>query len=147
MTTPADLYKMEPERVTDSMEHLCGCHYDFLKEVGIDFYEHKYFVKSDKIEVKFLKDWSFDGRRVWQLATVWFEGIPVMVTQTAGREGDDYSKRFVTNQTQFARMCVHIRRLIDVDEVDDLVSEDDEIEGLTEFYGNSLNGHFERYYY
>ena len=86
MATAADLYKMTPERSTKELSYLVGCYYNHIPEVGNDIESVKYLLSSDRVEIKFLKDWNFDFRRVWQLATVWFDGNPVMITQNAGRE-------------------------------------------------------------
>ncbi len=143
MATPNELYAMEPERVERDISHLTGFYYNHIPEVGESV---PYGTTSDRIEIRFLKDWCFDGRRVWQLATVWFEGKPVMVTQNAGREGDDHSERFVTDADGLMAMCSHIKQLIQIEGGrPTVVGADEQVAGLTEFYGNKLEGHFERY--
>jgi len=147
MTTPNDLYAMTPEIVTKDLTHLEGCYYNHVEEIGTQLMLHN--VENDRVEVRFLKDYCFDGRRVWQLATVWFDEKPVMITQNAGREGDDYAKRFITDAVAFVEMCQYIKSLLKVEPLVsvDPVDPDEDVEGLTKFYGNELGGIFERYRY
>jgi len=146
MTTPNELYKMEPERVTNDIGYLSGCYYNHVREVGEEVSWFAPF-EAERIEVRYLKDFDFDGRRVWKLATVWFEGEPVMITQNAGREGDDHSNRYITDGKLFMKMCRYIKTLIPITSScePEAVDPNDDIEGLTVFYGNELGGSFERY--
>lgn len=140
--SPNDLYKIEPEHTEQGADHLKGCYYNHIPELG-DVY--LYDADLSRIEVRFIKDWCFDGRRVWQLASVWFDGSPCMIVQNAGREGDDFSDRFITNRDAFFAMIDYIRQQTkqyeDVKEVDP----DRPEPMLTEFYSNSLNGVFGRW--
>jgi len=139
--SPNDLYKIEPERTEQGATHLKGCYYNHIPELD-DVY--LYDADLSRIEVRFIKDWCYDGRRVWQLASVWFDGSPCMVVQNAGREGDDFSNRFITNRGVFSAMIEYIRKQT---EQDDEVNETDSDRPeplLTEFYSQSLNGVFKR---
>ena len=152
MTTPNELYKMEPERVTNDISYLVGCYYNHVKEVGEEWAEYETPFLAERIEVRYLKDYDFDGRRVWKLATVWFDGEPVMITQNAGREGDDHSARFITDGKLFMKMCHYIKTQIPLTPIPktagpSVVDPGEDIQDLTEFYGNSLDGPFERYRY
>lgn len=48
------------------------------------------------------------GRRVWLCAVACFDGIPFMLFQNAGREGDDYTASWVVDE---ARYVEAVRRL------------------------------------
>lgn len=151
METPNQLYKRTPEKVTHDVTHLSGCYYNHVIEVCDDFQFHSCDIKTDRVEIRFLKDFHFDHRRVWQLATVWFDLKPVMVIQNAGREGDDYHARFITDPKTFSEMCSHLRQLIAVDAmaIPNIYDADAEVPGLTDFYNNDLDGIFTHnlYYY
>ena len=145
MTTPKELYERKPESVSNDLDHLAGFYYNHVAEIE-DFYSHSHTIATTRVEVRFLKDWSFDGRRVWQLATVWFDDGPVMIIQNAGREGDDHAERFITDVDRFTSMCSYLKSLIPIcADAPERVGFTEEITGLTEFYGNELDGSFERY--
>lgn len=95
---------------------------------------------SDRIEFKFIKD-HHNGRRVWLLCTVWFDGVPVMITQNAGREGDDFARRYVTNAKQFDAMVKHLEKLVSAQNlpVYDVVDPNTAFPELIEFYGERLD--------
>lgn len=145
MATANDLYAMQPEAVTNDVWRLKGYYYNHIPEVTDDFLPD---IETDRVEMKLLKDHCFDGRRTWALATVWFDGNPVMVIQNAGREGDDHAERFITDKDKFDEMCAYIRGLIprEYDRTqEDVFDKDADIPELTYFYGNSLYGEFETY--
>jgi hypothetical protein len=140
---------MTPESSTNDVSLLVGCYYNHIEEVQ-EAHMLPYPALSDRVEIRIIKQFDFDGRRFWRLATVWLDGYPVMIIQNAGREGDDHSARFITDALRFREMCAHIAALM-VHHVtalsEDTVDLNQEIEQLTSFYGNELNGPFERYRY
>ena len=150
--TPNELYAREPERVDDDLNVLAGCYYNFLEELqGFDNYG--VFInreKNTRVDIRYYKDFDFDGRRFWRLASVWYEGQPVMIFQNAGREGDDHTRRIITDLPRFHQMIRYIGSELMEHQTDESVSDvydpDKEVEGLTDFYGNSLDGYFERHY-
>lgn len=145
---PQELYDREPEETTGDFNYLFGTYYNFMPEID-NFYGWIQWEKIDKlrIEIKIIKNFNFDGRRFWQLATVWFDGKPIMITRNAGREGDDHASRFVTDEDGYRKMVEYAKSLLPVEfsEVKDVVNPNDDIEGLETFYGNTLDGYFERY--
>lgn len=151
-------YKVEEE--TNDLSILKGVYYNHIPEVSEMFpygmnngREAIRLINQNntKIVIKYYKNFSFDGRRIWILASVWFENIPIMIIQNAGREGDDHARRFVINAEHYLRMCNYINSLIPVpnlleDTVKNLISLDEEVgRHLTEFYGNSLDCGFMTY--
>lgn len=153
--TAKELYARKPEYITTNIiEYLYGCYYNHLAPfIDIQYDENikKELLKQDKIEIHVYKHYDFDGRRFWRLSAVKFENDFVMIIQNAGREGDDHSERFITNIDKFKEMIKYIRNLINnIDFYDDVIKKDfieldEEIPSLCDFYGNKLDGYFERY--
>lgn len=147
MKTCKELYAATDYTMGDP-HNLKGCYYNHIPEAKLDW-DVPYDKEFPSIEIRVVKEFDFDGRRFWRLATVWFEGLPVMVIQNAGREGDDHEARFITNTELFNKMCRYIESIANVSDDAvclDVYNEDQEIGAkLTTFYGNTLNGHFERY--
>lgn len=155
--TPNELYNRTPEQTDTDINMLIGCYYNHIPEIS----DTDLFLGSDKIsaiqeqltwsqkvQIKYYKKHCFDGRRVWILASVWFDGSPVMIIQNAGREGDDWAERFITDPHQYVQMVKYINSLIpfEVDERDaDVVNPNKEIRNLTAFYNYSLNDYFDHW--
>lgn len=145
---PQELYKREPEKVERDINYLFGTYYNFLPEI-----ENPYvWIEPEEVkdmEVKIYKFFDFDGRRFWKLASVWYKGKPVMITRNAGREGDDHATRFVTDEKQYKLMVEYIKSILPVEftKVEDVVDPNEDIKDLETFYGNTLDGYFERYHY
>ena len=100
---PSELYEKHPESVNHDFSYLFGTYYNFLPEIGDDWgwkldWSKINGLENPRITIKTIKYFNFDGRRFWQLATVWFDDQPIMITRNAGREGDDHATRFVTNE-------------------------------------------------
>ena len=154
--TPNELYNRIPENSHYELECLNDFYYSHVPEVG-DWSLGDANEKEQRVLIKEYKFFDFDGRRFWRLASVWFDNTkddkladaykPVMIIQNAGREGDDHASRFITNESLYMEMVSHIRSLINTkyDEMYDVVDPDVDINNLTSFYGNELDGHFERY--
>lgn len=117
--TPNQLYQCTPLRTTNNLEHLAYSCYNHLKELGQPFVDHCWNLSCPSIEIRFLEESRIDHRRIWQLATVWFQKRPVMIIQNAGREGDDHVRRFITDKEHFIKLCQHVSRMLPVDEPDD----------------------------
>jgi hypothetical protein len=147
---PQELYDREPEKVDGDFNYLFGHYYNFMPEIT-DFYGWVDYekIENPRIEIKILKDFDFDGRRFWKLATVWFDGKPIMITRNAGREGDDHATRFVTDEKRYKKMVEYVKTLLPVEftEVEDVVDANKNIKDLETFYGNTLDGFFERFRY
>ena len=147
---PSELYAREPEKIINLIEPDCdysyisGCYYNHIPEIADDR-----FRPSTRIKVRIYKDFNFDGRRFWRIASIWIDDIAVMIVRNAGREGDDFYDRFITNQEAYGEMVSHLSELRIPDEHDlkELVDKDADIPNLTDFYGNDLDGHFERYHF
>lgn len=146
------MYKMESQSVDIGIGMLFGFYFNHIEEMDnlvSDYDSYKHNVDHSiftKIEVRIIKHFNFDYRRFWRLATVWFEGSPVMVIQNAGREGDDHRERFITDPEAFKRMLSYISSLVPRKEPKiPSVAADAEIKELADFYSHHLDGIFERH--
>ena len=135
---------------------LIGCYYNHIKEIKYGDEELPSYVfqdpncfnleENDRVKVSFLANDQFDTRRIWVLAVVYYETDPVMVIQNAGREGDDYSKRFIIEEykSSYLLMLDYINSLRmppkndDINK-DDIYSIDKDLgDQLTSFYNDTL---------
>jgi hypothetical protein len=153
--TPHELLTREPSSIEHDFSVLAGTYFNFIPEVGDDFLIKYRFLstESPRIEICVFKHFAFDSRRFWRLAAVYFDGEPVMITQNAGREGDDHAHRFILDRKVYDEMIRHIVALPrrPEDAVDDgkstTVTMDEDLgERLTSFYGDKLDGYFSRHY-
>jgi len=150
--TPAVLYERIPERIDCAVGILKGCYYNHVPELEFDILPHE--VENSRVQIRYYKDFNFDGRRFWRLASVWYETKecfwkPFMIIQNAGREGDDHYKRFVTDVGLYAEAVRYLKTVSLVpDKGDsDVVNPFDDVPKLTDFYGNSLDDNFEMHRY
>jgi hypothetical protein len=104
-------------------------------------------LENEKVQIFNIKHFNFDYRRYWEMNAVYFEDLPVMITQNAGREGDDFKKRFIIDSERFYMMCNYIHSLLLRDKSDELhvYPLDEKDEQFTKFYGDHLDGYFERF--
>lgn len=148
---PSELYARKPEEISYELYGFLQHHIPELEYFNFDYDDN---LKTKHIEIRYYKMFDFDYRRYWALASVFFNNVydtasqqePIMIIQNAGREGDDYNERFITNKDGYLRMMKYILSCVNTEEPD-VHSPDEDIEGLDEFYGNSLDDHFERYNY
>ena len=147
--TPKELYKRIPERIDNDVNRLYGCYFNYIPEIeALQYGGGMIEDRDNRIAIHYYKDFDYDGRRIWLLAAVKFDDKFVMIIQNAGREGDDWSKRFITDHYTYVDMVKYIATLVppgDDRSQDDFVDASEEIKGLTYFYGGDLDGHFERY--
>ena len=148
---PSELYKRTPERIDKDINRLYGCYFNHVPE--IEAFDCGTWIedgKNERVEIHYYKDYSFDVRRIWTLAAVKFDDKFVMVIQNAGREGDDYVRRFITDIDTYNDMVAYIATLIPPDEnksQGDVRGVDEDIDGLDEFYESRLDGIFRPYGY
>ncbi len=146
--TPNELYKREPVSTSHDLWPLCGCYYNHLPELQ-ERLSSEAFDGNEKVEVRYYKDFNFDYRRVWRLASVWYDGRPVMIVQNAGREGDDHRRRFITDLVAYGEMIGYLIALFprELEQPEDVVDPDTEVVGLTSFYNCELDGVFTKSVY
>lgn len=142
--TANDLYMITPVEVEQGINPLIGFYYNHIPEVTGLLSKSSDDLKGigDKIEVRTIKIHWFDHRRFWRIATVWHEDKAVMVIQNAGREGDDFSRRYITDRQNFDRMIKYLggekssKYIVSDDSI--VISPSSNIRALTEFYGEDL---------
>lgn len=145
MITAKEVYQLPSQSETSELWSLKGYYYDFLPEIDDELYSVKP-EDNKRLKIKVLKEFDFDGRRFWRLQTLWIDDKPVMIMQNAGREGDDHRERFITNKELYKEVVNYVRELIgDNSNVFDDFVDENEPRNYLEFYGNHLNGYFERY--
>lgn len=105
---------------TKISNYLMGCYYNYFPEVGT-FYNYNlnpdFEKENTRIITKIHMHYKRDTRRYWRLASVWYINedyieIPFMVIQNAGREGDDYTTRIISDKCTFLEACNYFRNLI-----------------------------------
>lgn len=107
--TPRKLLERKPVQVSHEISYLSNGWYDFvpeayaLSDIEVD--------ESDCIEIRVFGEFYFDDRRSWTLAAVYFDGKPVMITQSAGREGKDHTHKFVLDQSVYMDLVHHLNSL------------------------------------
>lgn len=134
--TPNEIYKLPATSTTHELYELSGCYYNHLPEAGEPAFEWS-GCETDRVEIRTVKYINYDGRRYWKIATVWFDGCPVMIIQNAGREGDDHAKRFVTDSARLIDMAKHIKSLVETKTLE-TINPDADLPELTTFYADSL---------
>jgi hypothetical protein len=96
----------------------------------------------ERVEVRYYAAHDYDGRRVWVMFSVWLDGKPFMICQEAGREGDDYKDRLITDAALYAEAVLYLHSLYEYPEDDptarDVIDPDEDVPGLEAFYDNSL---------
>lgn len=135
-----ELYAIEEYTSTNDISSLIGCYFNHVEEAGDDFgLEAAYnAIEAEKlIELRILRHTDIDYRRYWRLVTVWFDDLPVMVVQNAGREGDDHSRRFITDSRHFHEMCKYIGTKFQNPRTVKAVDPNKDMPELTTFYGDS----------
>lgn len=98
-----------------------------------------------RLKVKCLVHKYHDHRRFAAMHTLWFDGKPVMLTQNAGREGDDFKQRWITDTEAFVGLCSYLRSRLATDvhpedtvDPEALIYEDE----IFKFYGEDFAAEF-----
>ena len=141
--TASELYAMQPQYDTMDVGLLCGFYYNHIPEVG-DYVLDVLPEHNKLVVVRVLKEHHIDARRFWRLATVWYDGVPVMVVQNAGREGDDHHARFITDVDQYTKMIGYLWSIKSNNKFDtnELIDPEHDNSLLDYFYGHGLNSTF-----
>lgn len=135
--TPKQLYARTPEKVDNALFVLRGYYFDHVPEVGVKLPSEDL---NRRVEIRYYKDHWFYERRSWRLAGVFFDGAPVMVIQNAGREGEDFVGRVVTDLTRYRLLLEYLASLGQPEAIDvKAQDENQDIAGLTRFYGHGLD--------
>jgi hypothetical protein len=89
---------------------------------------------NKKIEIRTLAYECPDGRRCWELATVWFEGKPFGVIQNAGREGREHNTAFWTDKEIYSQAMLYLQELYLQTKPPEITPLDFDAPELIEFY-------------
>ncbi len=136
----AQLYAMKPSRVYYDLFHFVGTH---IQEINNYDLQHEEAEAAKRIEIRQLAYDCPDGRRTWELDTIWFDGKPVMVVNSSGRDGDEYSERFITDGEVYAAMVRFLQEHVEGDTVTGFVKADAIIPAMTEFYGRTIHDFYD----
>ena len=108
--TPLELYNKIPEITSNNLNDLIVGSYSHFPEI-VEFncgYWFDDYIQTD-IEIRIYKNYDFDGRRFWRLQSVYYKNNPVMITQNAGREGDDHNQRYITETYKNTSPVIELR--------------------------------------
>lgn len=133
--TANELYNIKPKSVTKELYNLHK-HIDELDS----FCNYE---ANERVEVKEIISYCFDGRRVWDLSTIWFDGNPVMVIQEAGREGEDHVADYVTDKERYREMIQYLRSLEEEEDNYSFLEPNKDEPNLTSFYGHELSDFYD----
>lgn len=137
INTPAALYASGfVEESLDVKYFLWGTYFDHVPEVDRD----GDYSSNTRVRVRVHAHYDHDYRRFARLASVWVDGAPVMVIQNGGREGDDHHMRFVTDLGGYRDLVSYLRSINSLEIPDEVISPDQEVDGLTYFYDTNLLG-------
>lgn len=136
-----ELYKLKETRPVDyASYHTVRVHLPEIDSYEIDFDGVE---AGQMMETRTIVDKDFDGRRGWTLQTVWFDGRPVMVVNSSGRDGDEYHERWITDVVQFSKLLTWLQRFIPRTEITGYVNLEAVIPAMTEFYGSSIHDFYD----
>jgi hypothetical protein len=111
--TIKDLLKKSPKTINNDLDFLSGPYYNHLPEAFFGQDQNEAFPWWTFKTFDCIKNLVYvhkmeDCRRFHYLAIITFNDIPVMVYRAAGREGDDFNDRFITNRDVFNEMIMFI---------------------------------------
>ena len=135
-----ELYAMKPSRVFYDLYGFVGTH---IQEINNWDLQHEDAEAKKRIEIRQIAFDCPDGRRTWELDTIWFDGKPVMVVNSSGRDGDEYSERFITDGDSYAAMVRFLQEHVEGDTVTGFVKADAIIPAMTEFYGRTIHDFYD----
>ena len=140
---PSEIYSRVPEKISQDVYEI----QNHIPEANLDLYMYDTEeTTQDEVEIRYYKYYNFDGRRIWKVAGVYFEGNPVMIFQNAGREGDDAFNRFITDVDNYKDMCNYLNSIYgQMPHEKDIVDIEEEIPHLANFYDCHIDGKFEPY--
>lgn len=140
--TPRELYALAPiphHSPLDSydLQALVRLYLPEVQEYDTDF---DAVLAQNAIDIRYLANVCFDGRRTWTLATVWYKHSPVMVITSSGRDGDEYHERYVTDSVVFHQLlyCFWIHQTGPA-----VIDANVPLAELTEFYNATLHDFYD----
>jgi hypothetical protein len=150
-----ELLARTPEETTKDYSDLAGFVYSHFPEIA----DHDWFKidwnKNLLLTQSIYKHFDYDGRRFWKLASVSFDGVPFMIVQNAGREGDDHVHRFIIDSEGYLKTLNYLKDLYPISTATESKNTTSiaphervyDLPKLDKFYDGELDGYFERYRY
>jgi hypothetical protein len=113
--TARDIYGAAVAEEKADCSDLFGCYYSHMPEVpgevALQARDRTYWAANALLVEKTHYRRQSDARRFHAVRSYWLNGVPFLVTLNAGREGDDYARRFVTDRAVYAAAVSHVRAL------------------------------------
>ena len=139
--SPVELYRLKPTRPVDyASYHTVRVHLPEIDSYELDFDGVE---AGQRMETRTIVDHDYDGRRGWTLQTVWFDGKPVMVINSSGRDGDEYHERWITDVPLFGQLLSWLHTFIPRTEITGYVNPETVLPAMTEFYGHSIHDYYD----
>jgi len=133
--TPQDIY--DSAQLSSSFD-LYYIDFEYFVPEAMEVVYHLSNVVNTRVMIVSHAKVHIDYRRYHEITSIWFDGVPVMVCTHAGREGDDHSERFITDEKTYKKLVEYLKSLIHADDVTNLVPLDKDIPALTNFYGKCM---------
>jgi hypothetical protein len=111
-----------------------------LKHVEAVYHDNRADEFAYLVHVHHYVDYTSRDSRSVDLAAIFFDGEPVLIFQTAGRDGRDHRARFVTHPENYRNLCHYLLDLPIMENDwefrdEELVELDDIDDRLFQFYG------------
>ena len=90
----------------------------------------------EAVSIRVVSDPHIDGYRIATMTVVSYEGHPVMITQDAGRGGDDHRARFILDELRYPTLVRVLNWQLSASPA--LVGMDEPLRELTDFYGGDI---------
>ncbi len=134
---PSEIYDRIPENETYDLYNVKNCFPDLFSTTVSDVDEREL---NKKILTKTVKYHSYDGYRIWEMLSVWFEDKPFMISMNAGRGGRDDNKLIITDKQLYANASCYLVDLMLNLEKEDIVetNPNEDCDDLECFYGHSV---------
>lgn len=134
---PSEIYDRIPEDETYDLYNVKNCFTDLYSTTVSDVDEREL---NKKILTKTVKYHSYDGYRIWEMLSVWFEDKPFMISMNAGRGGRDDNKLIITDKQLYANASSYLVELMLNLEKEDIkeINPNEDCDDLECFYGHSV---------
>lgn len=128
---------LESKPTFEDYDSIWSWRYSFFE---VEFYRlnDKQFAADRRVRTAYYGDFNFDGIRGWTLCAVFFDGKPVSIFQSAGRDNRDHRREIVVSYTLRREFVQYLISLVGPDENEKDVSLDAEDASICFFYGDTL---------
>lgn len=149
--TVRELYELTPEKIVSGRDviyytELISDHlieeteqFKFSSwEYAADYYHMENIPDDFPIEVRYLKEHCFDGRRTWVMAIAYWRNVPFCIYKNYGRDNDEYTEHYITNREVMNDFIDSLNKykIIKKEDIIEDVLEDEEIS--VAFYNANL---------